>query len=259
MADSPGLGSLASAALTAGSTLLVASFAAIVGVLIAREFGRTDETDGFFAAYGVSSSSCSPPRPSGSRSRLRPRAAAKAPPPGGRRLRDWAIAIVAVLLLLLAARRGPLASLLTGGESDVAQEAGRRSSLDGPAAVAHLFAGLAASGLAALDDYATAAFGYAAGSARGLRWMLARVDLGRDRRRGWGMMLNGAIALLVPVAGLAWRARATRMPRGAVRPTGKPLASRLGVFATAASLPIALQRFSMSSASCSPAGSARGR
>ena len=36
-----------------GSTLLVASFAAIVGVLIAREFGRTDETDGFFAAYGV--------------------------------------------------------------------------------------------------------------------------------------------------------------------------------------------------------------
>jgi hypothetical protein len=52
--DPPGgLGSLASAALTAGSTLLVAAFAAIVGVLIAREFGRTDETDGFFAAYGV--------------------------------------------------------------------------------------------------------------------------------------------------------------------------------------------------------------
>ena len=31
------------------------------------------------------------------------------------------------------------------------------------------------------------------------------------------------------------------MPRGAVRPTGPPLSSRLGVFATAASLPIALQ------------------
>jgi hypothetical protein len=58
---------------------------------------------------------------------------------------------------------------------------------------------------------------------------------------GWGMMLNGTIALLVPLAGLAWRARATRMPRGAVRPTGPPLSSRLGVFATAASLPIALQ------------------
>jgi hypothetical protein len=51
--ESSGLGSLASAALTAGSTFLVAAFAAAVGVLIAREFGRTDETDGFFAAYGV--------------------------------------------------------------------------------------------------------------------------------------------------------------------------------------------------------------
>ena len=45
----------------------------------------------------------------------------------------------------------------------------------------------------------------------------------------------------MPLAALAWRARAERMPRGAVRPTGTPLASRLGVFATAASLPIALQ------------------
>ncbi len=51
--DSPGLGSLASAALTAASTLVVSAFAAIIGVIIAREFGRTDETDGFFAAYGL--------------------------------------------------------------------------------------------------------------------------------------------------------------------------------------------------------------
>ena len=51
--DSSGLGSLGSAALTATSLLVVSGFAAAVGVLIAREFGRTDETDGFFAAYGV--------------------------------------------------------------------------------------------------------------------------------------------------------------------------------------------------------------
>ena len=51
--DSPGLGSLGAAALTAASLLVVSGFAALVGVLIAREFGRTDETDGFFAAYGV--------------------------------------------------------------------------------------------------------------------------------------------------------------------------------------------------------------
>ena len=51
--ESPGLGSLASAALTAVSTLVVTGFAAVVGVVIAHEFGRTEETDGFFAAYGV--------------------------------------------------------------------------------------------------------------------------------------------------------------------------------------------------------------
>jgi len=51
--DSPGSGSLTSAALTALSTLLVTAFAAVVGVIMAREFGRTEETDGFFAAYGV--------------------------------------------------------------------------------------------------------------------------------------------------------------------------------------------------------------
>ncbi|MFO7573295.1 MAG: hypothetical protein R6W48_11955 [Gaiellaceae bacterium] len=51
--DSPGLGSLGSAALTAASLLVVTGFAGIVGIVIAREFGRTEETDGFFAAYGV--------------------------------------------------------------------------------------------------------------------------------------------------------------------------------------------------------------
>ncbi|HEU4970846.1 MAG TPA: hypothetical protein VFT35_02785, partial [Gaiellaceae bacterium] len=51
--DSPGLGSLASAALTAVSTLVVTGFAAVVGVVIAHHFGRTEQTDGFFAAYGV--------------------------------------------------------------------------------------------------------------------------------------------------------------------------------------------------------------
>ena len=51
--DSSDLGSLGSAALTATSLIIVSGFAALVGILIAREFGITDETDGFFAAYGV--------------------------------------------------------------------------------------------------------------------------------------------------------------------------------------------------------------
>jgi hypothetical protein len=55
------------------------------------------------------------------------------------------------------------------------------------------------------------------------------------------MALNGLVALLVPAVVLAWRARRSSMPATAVRPSGPPLSSRLGVFAAAAALPIALQ------------------
>jgi hypothetical protein len=242
--ESSGLGSLASAALTAGSTFLVAAFAAAVGVLIAREFGRTDETDGFFAAYGVffvvvlaAQAIRIAVLPTLARSRQEGLLAGEIAGYAG------AIAVVAVPLLLVSElATGQLADLLTGGTSKVAEDAASDAlRWMVPAAVAHLFAGLAASGLAALDDYATAAFGYAAGSAAGLSLMLARVEPDGIVAVGWGMMLNGAISLLVPLAGLAWRARRERMPRGAVRPTGSPLLARLGVFATAASLPIALQ------------------
>ena len=51
--DSPGLGSLGSGALTAGSFLLVSGIAAAIGVVIAREFGRSEATDGLLAAYGL--------------------------------------------------------------------------------------------------------------------------------------------------------------------------------------------------------------
>jgi len=242
--DSPGSGSLASAALTATSTLVVSAFAAIIGVVIAREFGRTDETDGFFAAYGVfivivlaAQSIRIAVLPALARARDERRLA------GTIAGFATALAVVAVPLLLVAELAAdPLARLLTGDGSDVAQGAcadALRWMV--PAAVTHLFAGLAASGLAALDDYATAALGYAAGSAAGLVLILALVDSDGIVAIAWGMALNGVIALLVPALVLAWRARRSSMPRAAVRPAGLPLSSRLGVFAAAAALPIALQ------------------
>jgi len=242
--DSPGLGSVASAALTATSTLVVSAFAAIVGIVIAREFGRTDETDGFFAAYGVFIVLA-----------LAAQSVRIAVLPALARARDErrlagdiagfaaALTIVAVpLVLIVEFAADPIAGLLTGDGSEVAQHA----CADAlrwivPAAVAHLFAGLAASGLAALDDYATAAFGYAAGSAAGLVLILALVDSEGIVAVGWGMALNGVVAFLVPGVVLAWRALRSSMPATAVRPSGLPLSSRLGVFAAAASLPIALQ------------------
>jgi hypothetical protein len=110
-----------------------------------------------------------------------------------------------------------------------------------PAACAHLFAALAASALAALDDYGTAALGYAAGGLGGLALILARVDADGIIVVAWGMVANGAIVLAVTLAGLLVHAARLRMPAHAVRPTGPPLHARLGAFGVSASLPLALQ------------------
>ncbi|HET9939212.1 MAG TPA: hypothetical protein VFQ28_10485, partial [Gaiella sp.] len=136
----------------------------------------------------------------------------------------------------------PIADVLTGSESETAQDV----CADAlrwlvPAGIAYLFAGVAASGLAALDDYATAALGYALGGTAALIEIVTRVDDDGIAALYRGVALNGAIALVVPVLGLAVRATRTRMPRQAVRPRGPRLRSRLAVFATAAALPIALQ------------------
>ncbi len=242
--DSFGAGSAASAALTAVSTLLVSAFAAIVGVLIAREFGRTDETDGFFAAYGVyivitlaAQSIRVAVLPTLARAGDERRLAGTAAGFG------TALTVVAVPMLLIGeVAAQPLADLLTGSGSAAAEDAcadALRWMI--PAAVAHLYVGLAASALAALDDYVTAAVGYAAGSAAGLVLIVSQVDEHGIVAVSWGLALNGAVALLVPSVGLALRAAHARLPSGAVRPTGAPLTSRLGMFAIAASLPLALQ------------------
>jgi hypothetical protein len=242
--DSPGLGSLASGALTAGSMLVVSGMAAAVGIVIAREFGRTEETDGLLAAYGlfiVLAVAAQAIRiavlPQLARARAEGRLAGD--------LAGFALALTALALpLVLVAELGAhsLAGLLTGDAGGVAED----TAADAlrwivPAAVAQLFAALAASGLAALDDYVIAALGYAAGSTAGFTFIVSRVDADGIVAVAWGMMLNGTIALLVPLVGLAWRATRTGMPGSAVRPSGQPLRRRLGTFAVGASLPLALQ------------------
>jgi hypothetical protein len=242
--DSPGLGSLASGALTAASTLVVAASSAVAGVVIAREFGRTEETDGFFAAYGVffvvvlaAQAIRIAVLPTLARAREQSRLAGEI---AAFAVAIGVVAVPFVLVGVLAARQ--IAVLLTGDGPEVAQDAAADAlRWMVPAAAAHLFAGLAASGLAALDDYLTAALAYAAGSGAGLTLILLRVEPDGIVAVAWGMALNGTVSLLVPLAALAWRARFSRMPAGAMRPTGPPLAARLGAFAAAAALPIALQ------------------
>ena len=241
---SPGLGSIASGALTAGSMLVVSGIAAVIGVVIGREFGSTAETDGLLAAYGLfvvvviaAQAIRVAVLPQLAQARAENRLAGE--------LAGFALALAVVsvpVLLLTLLGADLLAEILTGQSSGSAHE----TAVDalrwiGPASVAHLFAALAASGLAALDDYGTAAFGYAVGSVSGLALILARVEPDGIVAVAWGIALNGTIAMVVPVVGLAVRAARERMPRGAVRPRGVPLRSRLGSFAVGAALPLALQ------------------
>ena len=76
-----------------------------------------------------------------------------------------------------------------------------------------LFAALAASALAALDDYGTAAVGYALGSVAGLALILCASARTAIVAVAWGTSLNGAVALAIP----AVRARVARGATGAGR------------------------------------------
>jgi peptidoglycan biosynthesis protein MviN/MurJ (putative lipid II flippase) len=241
---SPGLGSLGSAALTASSLVVVSGFAAAVGVIIAREFGRGDETDGFFAAYGVfvvvvtaSQAIRVAVLPSLARAEQERRLAATT---AGFATAMALVGLPLVLVALFASDQ--LADVLTGDGSATARD----SCSDAlrwviPASVAHLFTGLVASTFAALDDYAIPALGYALGSAAGLVYILSRTDAEGIVAVSQGMAVTAFVGLLLPLLALAWRARRAAMPAAAARPAGEPLHRRLGIFVAAASIPLALQ------------------
>ncbi len=241
---SSGLGSLATGALTASSFLVVSVAAAAIGVVIAREFGRSEETDGLLAAYGVSiviviaaSAIRIAVLPTLARARDEHRLAGELVGYG------LALLVVAVPLVLVAELGADLlAGLLTGDESGVAKDtASDALRWIVPAGVAQLYAAVAASGLAALDDYGTAALGYAVASVAGLTLILLRVEPDGIAAVTWGIALNGAIAVAVPSAALVVRARRARMLPGSARPSGLPVRARLAAFAIGASLPLALQ------------------
>jgi peptidoglycan biosynthesis protein MviN/MurJ (putative lipid II flippase) len=242
--DSSGLGSLGSAALTAVSLVVVNGFAAAVGVIIAREFGRSEETDGFFAAYGVfvvvvtaSQAIRVAVLPSLARSKAAGRLAGTA---AGFAVALGLVAAPLVVLALFASSE--LGSVLTGDSSQVAEEACAEAlRWVVPAGIMHLFAGVAASTCAALDDYTTPALGYAVGSAAAVAYILARTDTEGILAVSQGMAVSAFIAFLGPLAALAWKAQRASMPPVAVRPAGDPLHRRLGVFVAAAAIPLSLQ------------------
>jgi hypothetical protein len=241
---SSGLGSLGSGAVTAVALAVQQAMAAVVGVVIARELGRGAETDGFFAAYGVFVVLAL----AATASRavlLPPLARARAERRLGGETTAYALALAAVAVPLVAASvvlGSPTASLLTGFDEGLAQDtAAAALPWLVAAAVFQLFAGLAASALAALDDYATAALGYATGSVLGLVFIIWRIGEDGIDAVFWGVALNGAIAVLVPTAALVVRARRAAMPSNAARPAASARGHRLGGLAAGVALPLALQ------------------
>ena len=205
-------------------------------MVVAREFGRTAETDGFFAAYGVfmvlslvAASLRVIVQPPLARARLEGSLGGEV---AAYALALAAFAVPAVLLSTFAA--GPIGDALTGSLPQAAADSAARTlQWLVPAAVLQLFAALAASALAALDDYGTAALGYALGSVCGLTLILLRVDEDGLVAVAWGSALTAAVGFAIPAARLAARGRLRRPPPG--------LARRFGDLARGSVLPLALQ------------------
>lgn len=230
---------LSSGLLTAASLAVVTALSAAVGVVIAREFGRGADTDGFFAAYGVflvlvlaASAVRIAVLPSLARARRDGVFA------GALLSYVAAVGCLALPALLIGVLANDwTARRLTGGLPPTAREAAADALVFlVPAAVVHLFAALAASALAAHDSYGTAAAGYALGSALGLAVILLAVGQHGIVACAWGTLVNGVVALAIPGLALLRRAEWGRS-------AGLAVGAALNELVRAAALPIVLQAF----------------
>src|SRR5438045_7004137 len=162
---------LRSGMLTGLAQVVIAFAAAGAGALLAQKFGRTAETDGFLAAYGVyfvlvlaAQAFRMVVVPDLTRAAAEGRLGGEA--------RAYAIAYLTLAVpasVLVAVFSGPLGNLITGNlPAPAGHTAARALAVLVPAAFVQLLAALAASALAALDSYGTAAGGFALGGISGL-------------------------------------------------------------------------------------------
>ena len=224
---------IGSGVLTGISTAAVSVSAAVAGAILSRKFGHGAQTDGFFAAYAVyialvlvANALRVVVLPDFARSRIGGRL--------GHEVGTWAVALaVPVVPAVAVALAAPhwVAGLLTAS-SDAQHQAALLLPWLVPAAAAQIYAGISASALAAFDDYGTAALGFGAGAVAGVALIVALVGHG-VQAFGWGLALNGAVALAVPLAVLAVR-RGVALPDAGLR-------SRLRRLAEGVALPFALQ------------------
>lgn len=234
-----GRSAVRSGLLTGVSTLAVSVSAGIAGALLARKFGRDAETDGFLAAYGiylVLALAAQAFRVVVVPDLTRAAAAGRLAPEVRAYLLAF-LALAAPVSALVAAFSGALGDGITGSLPHAAGAiAGRALVWLVPAAFGQLFGALAASALAARDDYGVAAFAYAAGGAANVAVFVALADSHGLIALAWGGAVNGAIVTAVPLLVLATRGG---LLGGRIGRLG--LRGRLWRLAQGATVPIALQ------------------
>src|SRR5438552_2431683 len=199
---------LRSGLLTGLAQIVLAFAAAGAGALLAHKFGRSAETDGFLGAYGVylvlvlaAQAFRMVVVPDLTRAAAEGRLAGES--------RAYAVAFLALAVpvsAVVALLSGPLGDLVTGSLPPVsAHIAARALAVLVPAAFVQLLAALAASALAALDSYGTAAGGFALGGIVGLVVFAALADGHGIVSLAWGLAANAVVALAIPLTVLVRR------------------------------------------------------
>jgi hypothetical protein len=222
-----------------GSAQVVVSLAAAgAGALLAHKFGRNAETDGFLSAYAVyvvlvfaAQSFRMVVVPDLTRAAADGRL--------GGEIRSYAVAYLCLAIpasILVALLRHQIGDLLTGNLPPRASHIAARALIVlVPAAFGQLLAALAASALAALDSYGTAAAGFASGGIVGLVVFAALANGHGIVALGWGLGANAIVSIAVPTVALVRRhALAGARPKLEIGP-------RLWHLVQGASVPVALQ------------------
>jgi O-antigen/teichoic acid export membrane protein len=235
-----GRSAVRSGAYTGLSYVALSLAAAVAGAFLAHKFGRNDKTDGFMAAYGVylvlvlgAQAFRMVVVPDLTRAEAEGRL--------GSEFRAYAVAFLAVAVpatVVTAVFADFWGELITGRlPESSAHVAAQALPWLVPAAFAQLIAALAASALAAKDSYAPAALGFAIGGIAGVVFFVLAADSHGLVSLAWGLALNGAIAIGLPLAVLLVRGNRLRRHRGVPLRLGYRL-WRLGY---GAAVPIALQ------------------
>src|SRR3954468_2346325 len=230
---------LRSGLLTGLAQIVLAFAAAGAGALLAHKFGRTAQTDGFLGAYGVylvlvlaAQAFRMVVVPDLTRAAAEGRLGVES--------RAFAVAFLCLAIpvsVLVAIFSSQLGDLITGNlPPRAADVAGRALAILVPAAFVQLLAALAASALAAVDSYGTAAAGFALGGIAGLIVFAALADGHGIVALAWGLAVNATVAFAVPVAALVRKGALT-----GPSPERLDILPRLWHLLEGAAVPLALQ------------------